>query len=638
MGAIAAPAGLKIDQNSIVSDAVFQSVSVPRILCARGQCLCASMPNLLSTLRILSSPQCRSRWGLVLILMVVVAVVETAFTALFYLFASMLAGLKDVAALPIARFFVLEGSNAGGRIDVSLLSKMLVAVVCLRAGLALYLSYSQAAVAAEDGAHLARKLLERYLNAPFLEIRERPSWYLVRNINNSVEAVFSGVALPIAIVLSESMVCLGIFAVLLAASPVASIAAALVTLALAAVVIKAMHPLQFGLGVRNQELVARQFGELAQAFGGLRETKVFAAESFFVERFRVLRSRITRNITQIAFFASLPKTLIETAFLLVTVLVVAWLLASRAVDASMLALLGLYAYAGLRLMPSAARVISCFNQIRLSQPALQEVAGDFARWAPAGADASIAARRRDWGELRLEAIGFSYPNHAEPALRDVSIAIKRGEAIGITGKSGAGKSTLIDLILGLVQPSKGRMTDEMGVKVEAGWLRQRVGYVPQQPILLDTSVRQNIAFGVPAAEIDDVRVRKASSMARIEEFVAALPEGFETGLGELGNRVSGGQRQRIAIARALYHQPEFLVFDEATSALDLGTEAEVVEVIEGLKGSVTMLIIAHRLNTIKHCDRILLMDAGTVIAQGDFAELSSHCVPFRALIELHELV
>lgn len=575
---------------------------------------------------------------MVLALMALVAVVETAFTALFYLFASMLTGIKDFSALPAARFFGDAVGNPSGVLDVMLLSKVLVGVVCVRAVLALLLSYTQAAVAAEDGAHLARKLLERYLNAPFLEIRERPSWYLVRNVNNSVEAVFSGVAMPFAILLSEAMVSLGIFAVLMATSPMASMAAAGMTLTLAAVVIKVMHPLQFRLGANNQELVALQFGELAQVFGGLRETKVFAAEGFFVQRFRDLRSRITRNGTHIAFFASLPKTLIETVFLLATVFVVAWLLATRAVDASLLALLGLYAYAGLRLMPSAARVISCFNQIRLSQPALLEVAGDFARWPPAVSESLAAAAVLDWEEFRLDRVGFHYSNQAAQALRDVSLVIRRGEAIGITGKSGAGKSTLIDLILGLIQPLTGRMTDQKGNEVGTGWLRRRVGYVPQQPILLDASVRQNIAFGVPVSEIDDFKVGVAARMARIEEFLAGLPEGMETRLGEMGNRMSGGQRQRIAIARALYRQPEFLIFDEATSALDLGTEAEIVEVIEGLKGRVTILIVAHRLNTIRQCDRILFMDAGSIIAQGDFQHLSTHCAPFRQLIDLHGLV
>ena len=580
----------------------------------------------------------RKQWWVVLGLMTLVAFIETVFTALFYLFAAMLAGLKDISKLPGAGFFAPSGEMAGGQPDVSFLAVVLIGVIALRALAAASLSYKQASITAREGAQLGRTLLEKYLHAPFLEMRDRPSWYLVRNISNSVDAVFSGIALPMATILSESLVCIGIFTVLMITAPVASLGAALVTLGLAGIVIKVMHPLQFSLGASNQELIALQFGELAQAFSGIRETKVFSAEQFFVQRFADLRQRITANNTRIGFFSGLPKIAIETVFLLVTVSVVAWLLAKYAVNPHLLALLGLYAYAGLRLMPSAARIIACFNLIRMSQPALEEVAADYRTLRvamPASAAPAVIPR---WKKISLEHIYFQYPQRSDFALRDVSMSFERGQAIGITGKSGAGKSTLIDLILGLLQSQSGRIVGDSGFEfVSNAWVRGKIGYVPQQPILLNASVRQNIAFGEPDDQIDDERVVQAAKIAQISEYISSLAQGYDTNLGELGNRLSGGQKQRVAIARALYYQPEFIVFDEATSALDLGTENEIVTVINALKGKVTALVVAHRLNTIKECDKIILMEQGAIIAEGGFYDLLNGSAAFRELVELHEL-
>lgn len=580
----------------------------------------------------------RKQWWVVLGLMTLVAFIETIFTALFYLFAAMLAGLKDISKLPGAGFFAQSGEAAGGQPDVSLLALVLMGVIALRALAAASLSYKQASVTAREGAQLGRALLEKYLHAPFLEMRDRPSWYLVRNISNSVDAVFSGVALPMATILSESLVCVGIFAVLMYTAPVASLGAAVVTLGLAGIVIKVMHPLQFSLGASNQELIALQFGELAQAFSGLRETKVFSAEQFFVRRFADLRLRITANNTRIGFFSGLPKIAIETVFLLVTVSAVAWLLAKNAVNPHLLALLGLYAYAGLRLMPSAARIIACFNLIRMSQSALEEVATDYRalRVEVPASTAPVAIPR--WKKISLEHIYFQYPQRSNFALRDVSMSFERGQAIGITGRSGAGKSTLIDLILGLLQSQSGRIVGDSGFEfVSNAWVRGRIGYVPQQPILLNASVRQNIAFGEIDSQIDDERVARAAKLAQISDYVSGLEHGYDTNIGELGNRLSGGQKQRVAIARALYHQPEFIVFDEATSALDLGTESEIVSVIHEIKGTVTTLVVAHRLNTIKECDTIILMEGGAIAAQGSFEYLFHNCPEFVRLVDLHQL-
>lgn len=591
--------------------------------------------KILRTLFDLSSKECRPLWALVLALMILVAIVETVFTAVFFVFVAILAGQENVPAVPGL------GLLARGEFGPWLvaISTALGCVVAVRALLSLAATYAQSSAAARDGALLSRRLLERYLNAPFGEMRDRETSILIRNVNNSVEAVFNGVAVPAAMITAEMLVSAGIVAVLAIAAPLATTGAAALACVLALVVIKLMHPIQFTLGMRSQRLAALQFGELAQVFTGLREAKVFQAERFFAERFAALREEISRNLTRIGFLAGLPRVVVETVFLLATVGTAAALMATRSVDAELLALFGLFAYAGLRIMPSAARIISCFNMIRLSEPALLEVAGDYRKLrAPSDLDSAPAPRARPWAEIRLECVHFRYLGRSDPAVRDVSFTVKRGQAIGITGKSGSGKSTLVDLVTGLLAPNGGRIVDDTGLELSApGRVIDRVGYVPQQPILLNASIRENIAFGVPRAQIDDALVLESARLAHIDEFASSLAQGYETNLGELGSRLSGGQRQRVAIARALYRRPEILVFDEATSALDLGTESAIVSVLAGLRGKMTVLIIAHRLNTIRQCESVLLMERGSVIAQGSFDALSTQSPAFQELVRLHEL-
>jgi len=222
-------------------------------------------------------------------------------------------------------------------------------------------------------------------------------------------------------------------------------------------------------------------------------------------------------------------------------------------------------------------------------------------------------------------VSFVYADAPRAALQDVNIVIRRGESVGIVGPTGAGKSTLVDVLLGLLTPTSGRVLldgEDLRGK-ERAWQRQ-VGYVPQDPYLLDDTLRRNIAFGVPDSVIDEQRVARASALAQLDEFVRQLPEGIETVIGEDGVRLSGGQRQRVAIARALYQDPAVLVFDEATAALDNQTEREVTRAIAALHGQRTLIVIAHRLSTVEDCDRLIFLQDGLVAAIGRYDELLRH--------------
>jgi ABC-type multidrug transport system fused ATPase/permease subunit len=236
--------------------------------------------------------------------------------------------------------------------------------------------------------------------------------------------------------------------------------------------------------------------------------------------------------------------------------------------------------------------------------------------------------------LRLEHVVFRYDGQARAALDDVSLTIRPHQSVGLVGRSGAGKTTVADLILGLHQPSVGRIVVD-DVVLEGATLRawrQRVGYVPQHVFLANSTVWENIALGVPADRIDREAVRRAAHLAQATDFIDALPQQFDTFVGERGVKLSGGQQQRLGIARALYHRPDILVFDEATSALDGLTEDFVMDAIRSLAGELTIILIAHRLRTVEACDRIIMLDAGRVAAEGTFAELQQSSAHFQRML------
>jgi ABC-type multidrug transport system fused ATPase/permease subunit len=236
--------------------------------------------------------------------------------------------------------------------------------------------------------------------------------------------------------------------------------------------------------------------------------------------------------------------------------------------------------------------------------------------------------------LRLERVAYRYPNAHRNSLSDISITIRAGERIGIVGGTGAGKTTLADIILGLLQPSEGRLLAD-GVEIdEVNYRRwqQSVGYVPQDIFLVDASVAENIAFGIPAKRIDQKRIEEVARIAQLDGFVhRELPQGYDTVVGDRGLRLSGGQRQRIGIARALYQGADLIVLDEATSALDNLTERDVMAAIEAVPGNTTMLTIAHRLSTVKRCDRIIILKESQIIGIGSWEELIEQSPEFRDL-------
>tara|TARA_A100000164_G_C21856753_1_gene747937 strand:+ start:1 stop:981 length:981 start_codon:yes stop_codon:yes gene_type:complete len=298
--------------------------------------------------------------------------------------------------------------------------------------------------------------------------------------------------------------------------------------------------------------------------------------------------------------------------------------------------LAAFAAAGLRLMPSANRILSCLQNMKSALPSVERVHRDWLRYAKDKLNSpGEAGLIRFKKSFFVEEISFTYSGRNEEALKNISIKICAGDTVGIVGQSGAGKSTLIDIVLGVLKPSQGRLVmDGVDISLDTRPWQQSVGYVPQNVYLIDDTIQRNIALGIPDSAIDTQRVETAIKKAQLSSLVEALPNKLETVVGENGVLISGGQRQRIGIARALYHDPPVLVFDEATSALDNETTAEIQEAISLHKNAKTILVIAHRLSSVRACNRLIVLKDGEIIGDGTYEILSETCSHFERLVRL----
>jgi ABC-type multidrug transport system fused ATPase/permease subunit len=492
------------------------------------------------------------------------------------------------------------------------LTAMAVAVFfVIRGGAVLGQRYYQDRVTQQAGVDLQTRLLERYLRLPYSFHLRRNSSELIRNTNESVAEILNSVLVPAVKLLSEAFVVLVILIVLMLA-------------------LRVVRPRVRHLGSVSQREGARSYQALQQGLHGYRDITVLGRQDFFIDTFRRSRAVIARTRYLRGVLSELPRVSIEGTMIgLIAAFVAVSTLRGDGARES-LAVLGLFAYAALRIMPALNKIVNSINAMRFGHAALDDVRDDLGLSVPEGHRGDERLPFSD--ALRLESVEFTYEGTSEPTLRDIDFEIRSGDSIGIVGATGSGKSTLVDLIVGLSHPTRGRITVD-GLPLarrETAWQRN-IGMVSQQVFLLDDTLRRNIALGVPQEEVDEDRVREAVRLAQLSEFVAALPEGLDTTVGEHGMRVSGGQRQRVAIARALYPQPSLIVLDEGTSALDNLTESMFIEALRELRRDHTIITVAHRLSTVRDYDRIVFMRAGRIEDIGTFDQLGARNEGFRLL-------
>lgn len=491
---------------------------------------------------------------------------------------------------------------------------------------------------AHSEARTTTRLFDSYLFAPYEFHLQRNSSEAIRNLTDSVPTAYSQALVGLVGLVSESALVIGIAALVILAAPIAALGLAAYFAVVGVVYARVVLRRSARLGVRAQEMSQEGYTVMGQSFGAIKQVIVANKQPVFAERFLVNRERVASVRQRIQFVAELPRLFLELAFVAgVVVLTLAILRMENSERA--LGILVLFFAAGLRLLPALNRLFNSVTAVRVGRAALS-ITADITRdlraatWERAPTTDLVDLH----GAIRLDGITFGYPSRAQPALRDVSLEIQPGSTIGIVGPSGAGKSTLVDLVLALYRPQSGRLTvGDVDVFDHVEAWRNRVGLVPQDVYLLDTSLRENIAFGERPEEIDDDKVAEVIQQAELDDFVAGLPDGALTTMGERGVRVSGGQRQRIGIARALYRDPELLVLDEATSALDTLTEQRITKTIEALHGQLTILMVAHRLSTVRRCDRIVFLVDGRVQAVGPFDDLVAGEPQFAHLVKQSEL-
>ena len=474
----------------------------------------------------------------------------------------------------------------------------------------LLLTYMQNTFITKNRNRMISRVMAEFLNRPYEKYLGADIPTVFRITDSDIPQTFS-LILAMLQLASEVVVSCLIFMVLLLNDPGMTLFIIAVFGLLTLFIVKVFKPRLNRIGARNQAIQSRIAKWRIQATYGLKDVKVLNREEFYVRNYYEtgkVGAEVARNY---AVLNNMPRLLIETVFI-VSVLgfLVVYINGGGDITA-MVTTISAFAIAAVRVLPSVNRINTYITEIAYTQPSLDFVYDNLQEGMKT--DAMLAERRaysqveklKLDHQIELDHISFHYPDSDKNIFEDAHMIVPKGKSVGIIGTSGAGKSTIVDILLGLLHAQIGTITCD-GVDIfknYESWLAQ-IGYIPQSIYLIDESIRDNIAFGIDADKIDEKRIWEVLEEAQLKEFVEELPEGLDTTIGDRGVRLSGGQRQRIGIARALYNDPEILVFDEATSALDNDTEAAVMEAVNSFHGRKTMIIIAHRLNTIEKCDMI----------------------------------
>jgi ABC-type multidrug transport system fused ATPase/permease subunit len=505
-------------------------------------------------------------------------------------------------------------------------SKLIQIAVCLMFGLFIlknaFLALStwiQRGFLSKVISRIASKILENYIRQPFSFHLRQNSSKLIRNTQDASMIVAAGVE-PMLTIFTEVLIATALFVVLLLVEPIGTLCVVGSLIGASFVFQRIFDRRLQNWGSVRQVYKASIIRTIQQGLGAVKDLKVLDRENWFIQQHQENQELDADLLRRINTVQAIPRLWLEVMAIGGIAGLVVVMLASGKEPENIIPTVGLFAFTAFRLLPSVNRITSSRQTLKISRSTIETIHQDLKLSSPSKNENRKSEFLFD--SIETKDLSFRYEFTKTDVLLGVNVSVRKGEAVGFVGQSGSGKSTLIDLLLGLLDPRSGSIylnnRDINDVKQQ--WQRI-VGYIPQTIFLMDDSLRRNIAIGIADNEIDEVAIIEALKSAQLEDFVASLPEGLDTVVGERGVRLSGGQRQRIGIARALYHRPSVLVLDEATSSLDTETEHGVMQAVQALQGDKTVIIVAHRLSTVEYCDRLYRLDAGRIVDEGTFDEV-----------------
>jgi len=591
------------------------------------------MITIIKLLNLLTNQE-RRRFILLIGAVMIMALFDTVGVASIMPFMSVLANPKLVES----NFFLNTAYSSFGFVDpmTFLFALGLAAFVLLIMSLTFkaFSTYLQTRFALMCEYSIGKRLMEGYLYQPYSWFLNRHSADLGKTILSEVSAVINSGMMPLLTLIAQGITTIALIALLLIVDPLLAFSVCL-ALAFSYGTIYALTRswLKDLGGVRisaNQE----RYTAISEAFGASKEIKVGRLENIYIQRFATPAENYAQSQATVQLIAQLPRSILEAIAFGGLLVVMLYLMAQSGSFTNAFPIVVLYAFVGYRLMPSLQQIYGAVTYLRFAGPAINILHADLMGLQVIDSYQGNIQPITLTQAIVLTNIVYSYPNTSQPVLKGIDLSIPVHSTVAFVGSTGSGKTTSVDIILGLLEPQEGSLKID-GQPITNANRRQwqsAIGYVPQHIYLSDDTVIANIAFGVSVKDVDFKAVERAAKVANLHDFVTdSLPQGYETKVGERGVRLSGGQRQRIGIARALYHNPQVLILDEATSALDGLTEQAVMEAVNNLGHEMTIILIAHRLSTVRQCDQIFVLESGKVSAAGTYEELIATNQHFAAM-------
>ena len=563
---------------------------------------------------VLQASERRSLFG-VFALILIGTLLETFSVGLMIPVLSVIASDDQKISLP---FFTIEPSLDKSQL-IQVAVGIMLAVYVIKNVFLTTSTWIQRGFLTRVTSRVAARMLEVYIRQPYAFHLRINSSTLIRNTQDASIRVAGGVE-PMLTILTEGLITFALFTVLVVVEPVGTICVIGVLLFATFIFQKFFDQKLQRWGALRQIQKGSIIQTIQQGLGAVKDVQVLGREEWFVNEHRERQTLDANLLRRINTVQAIPRLWLEVMAMAGLAGLVAIMLATGKDIDKVIPTVGLFAVTSFKVLPSINKLVSSKQTLKVSRSTIETIHHDL--------DLLIAVKPShenlnfQFENVVVDQLDFKYEQSENLVLSNVDLRIQSGEAVGFVGQSGSGKSTLIDIMLGLLEPLSGSVliNGQTIENVKQSWQKQ-IGYIPQTIFLMDDSLRRNIAIGIADSEIDEVAIVEALKSAQLEEFVASLPEGLDTVVGERGVRLSGGQRQRIGIARALYHRPSVLILDEATSSLDTETEHGVMQAVQALQGDKTVIIVAHRLSTVEYCDRLYRLDAGRIVDEGTFDEV-----------------